>query len=1463
MRIHKPAKKNIFTFIGSLLIITVSAALFSHFTSPAKASWFNDSWAFRTAIVINNSGSAVTNQKVNLSIDTRSGSGQPMENKIQTTCADSRFTDINGAPLKYYIDTGTGACNTAATSYWVLLPAINAGDTVIYHYYGNPTAAAGTQAANFSETTFSPASTSSNTEEIGLAPIAYWSLDDGTGQTVNNNTAVSANGTLGANSSANTDDPTWQYSDTCVNTGCLKFTSANSTYVNVANTVPNVKTVSFWVYPYSTTQSLMVLNGAAGNASISVSSGAVSAGAGFASPAIYIDGKPTSTLVANQWQMVTITTATAISASNTMFGRVNTGYLNGLMDEIKFYNYARSAAQIAADYVSHSGRGASLSIASSRNATLQNGLVGWWKMDETSGNPADSSGNGNSLTNNATVTFVAGKFGNAANLVSTSNQYLSTTTSITGIQTVSFWVNPTATTTYFVDLDGTNTISASSGTISTSGSGWSSPQIFVNGISSSVLQANVWQLVTVTSAAGINTGTMAFGKVGSNYFNGKIDGIRLYNRRLSTSEIETLYNWAPPPIAYWKFDETSGTVAADSSGNGNTANQGGSPTSPVNIPGKYGRSVYFTNNTYYDAAATTSLNTLTGTFTVEAWVNAATLDSTYRRIVTRNTTPQDWYMENNGGTPGSILYFCGGTGSNDSTDFVMSTNTWYHLAMVNDGSSCRIYVDGTQVSQADIIGSPSITGDIGIGANPGGGTNWLGAIDDFRIYNYARTPRQVSQDAYYGQTINSLSPAIYWSFDEQNGSVAHNSSSNPNFVTGTISGTTWKTGSNCKVNGCLNFGTSTDFVSAGDPVSIDGLAHLSLSFWVKPNTLAVDKTIISKADFKTSGGNNVFAIAVDHTTSSELRAYWATSGNDIGTYFTTSGLGLTNGTWAHIAIVYNTDLPANQRIKVYKNGQPIGGTITGSLPGGFVYYTTSNLRVGASAAASTYTALDASLDEVKIYYLALTPSDVLTDYNYGSALSTSIAAAQTNEGTGGNPPVAWWKMNEASWNGTTGEVKDSSGNNRNGTSSNATVVPGKIGNAARFNGTTSYLDMLHDSAYTTDTKTLSFWVRFNQLASVKGEEEMLVFKNISVDPWVSYQLYLGTDDTLYFDWWTPTNKYTVTNPDALLANTWYYVTVVKDTSIMRLYINGIEDAYPTVTSGSEITSDSDLTLGAVNTNQKRLDGFMDDFKFYNYARTPAQVAYDYNRGAPVAHWNFDECQGTVLHDVSPKSDRTSATLNGTITIGATGSYTSPGTCNSGIATDAWNAGTSGKYSSSLGFDGSNDYVTISDQPYFSPYNNNLTISVWAKVPTAASASGNGTCGGTGSYLFSKGDTDQYEWALENDNNTKICLLVWPLDGNGGENAFKDITVNDNAWHMYTGVFNYGSTLNLYIDGVLADSSSLDTTMGDGTAVVQLGRISNRSYFSGMLDDARIYNYALTATQIKTLYNENSSIRFGP
>jgi hypothetical protein len=83
---------------------------------------------------------------------------------------------------------------------------------------------------------------------------------------------------------------------------------------------------------------------------------------------------------------------------------------------------------------------------SSTPSSLLDNLVAWYDFDESSGNAADSSGNGKTITNNGSATFVSGKINNATDLEQDSSQYFRRTGdnafSQGGDFTVSVWINP-------------------------------------------------------------------------------------------------------------------------------------------------------------------------------------------------------------------------------------------------------------------------------------------------------------------------------------------------------------------------------------------------------------------------------------------------------------------------------------------------------------------------------------------------------------------------------------------------------------------------------------------------------------------------------------------------------------------------------------------------------------------------------------------------------------------------------------------------------------------------------------------------------------------------------------------------------------------------------------------------------------------------------------------------------------
>jgi hypothetical protein len=192
-------------------------------------------------------------------------------------------------------------------------------------------------------------------------------------------------------------------------------------------------------------------------------------------------------------------------------------------------------------------------------------------------------------------------------------------------------------------------------------------------------------------------------------------------------------------VGWWKFDETSGATAADSSGQGNDGRVVGTAQW---VAGKIDGALQFNGSTYVDCGNKPSLNvrdqiTISFWFKVEAFVNTweaflAKGDGAYR-------------SSRSNGTGNSV--HMGITGSNyfDATT-VVTDNQWHHYCGTYDGALAVIYVDGV------VDASRQYTGQIGdsssynlyIGENAQATGRLLhGALDDVRIYDKALNEQQI------------------------------------------------------------------------------------------------------------------------------------------------------------------------------------------------------------------------------------------------------------------------------------------------------------------------------------------------------------------------------------------------------------------------------------------------------------------------------------------------------------------------------------------------------------------------------------------------------------------------------------------------------------------------------------------------------------------------------------------------
>ena len=183
-----------------------------------------------------------------------------------------------------------------------------------------------------------------------------------------------------------------------------------------------------------------------------------------------------------------------------------------------------------------------------------------------------------------------------------------------------------------------------------------------------------------------------------------------------------------------------------------------------------------------------------------------------------------------------------------------------------------------------------------------------------------------------------------------------------------------------------------------------------------------------------------------------------------------------------------------------------------------------------------------------------------------------------------------------------------------------------------------------------------------------------------------------------------------------------------------------------------------------------------------------------------------------------------------------------GTANGAVLTADRFGNANGAYS----FNGTNAYVQVPNQSYLNG-NTVLTLCTWFKSS------------GTGNYrMLSKSAVGDYQYGLPYINQ-EVYVQAWTADG--GDHLQSRALVTDGQWHFVTGIIRNNLSAQLYVDGVLVSSSTTPSSSWNlsGSGPLWIGAQPNASgilvaFFPGLIDDIRIYNRALSATEVDSLYH---------
>ena len=188
-------------------------------------------------------------------------------------------------------------------------------------------------------------------------------------------------------------------------------------------------------------------------------------------------------------------------------------------------------------------------------------------------------------------------------------------------------------------------------------------------------------------------------------------------------------------VAAYGFNEGSGTVVSDASGNGNSGTINGATWT---TSGKYGNALSFNGSNALVTVNNAPSLQLTSAMTLEAWVYPTNVNSAWRDVIYKGN--DNYYLEGtstNSSRPAAGAIFGGVYGEVYGTN-ALTANTWSHLAATYDGATMRLYVNGVQVaSRAQTGAIATSTNPLQIGGDSIYGQYFAGRIDEVRVYNQA------------------------------------------------------------------------------------------------------------------------------------------------------------------------------------------------------------------------------------------------------------------------------------------------------------------------------------------------------------------------------------------------------------------------------------------------------------------------------------------------------------------------------------------------------------------------------------------------------------------------------------------------------------------------------------------------------------------------------------------------------
>ncbi|OMH38165.1 LamG domain-containing protein [Motiliproteus sp. MSK22-1] len=481
------------------------------------------------------------------------------------------------------------------------------------------------------------------------------------------------------------------------------------------------------------------------------------------------------------------------------------------------------------------------------------------------------------------------------------------------------------------------------------------------------------------------------------------------------------------------------------------------------------------------------------------------------------------------------------------------------------------------------------------------------------------------------------------------------------------------------------------------------------------------------------------------------------------------------------------------------------------------------------------------VDEPIIFHSALSASAIGDIYSNQSAGNGWDGTARSCDML-----LAEWRMDEASWTGSSDEVTDNSGHGYHGTAVNGADTAGISPVVSGNPGTCRYgsfddaggnnADYLVVPGFPDVTQNFSItgWIRSEDI-SRRGQR---VFADDQSNSG-GYALSLGDGGSGRLRFYSRAGSPVSLDSNAVITNnSWYFVAGVADitnnTKTIYIYSRAgvLLDTVSSSYSGSWGTDSGPVSIGGETNNGEQANRFfgnLDEVRFYNGLLSPAKLTSILNEthpcpGQPVSHWRLDEISwsGAANEVVDSIGSNHGQAIS-----------TSP---DAGLLCNA----------ADFSVDSTSDYISLNRDALNGA--GDFTISVWAKTNNSNNQA----------LLSGSSGSQHNELIMWFPSNTTFIPY---LKGSGSGS----ITINniaDNQWHHL--VWTRSGTQNcLYIDaslqGCSTRSSNTLSIASNGLILGQEqdslgGSFDINQDWQGTADELLIFAEAISPSFISSIYN---------